>query len=63
MHAYLVATWQAYGFVHGVLNTDNTSLVGKTIDYGPYQFMEYYTPSLVANASDSSGRYAFHRQP
>ena len=61
--AELVALWQAYGFVHGVLNTDNMSILGETFDYGPYTFMDHYQPELVANGNDDEGRYAFKRQP
>ena len=61
--AYLVAQWQAYGFVHGVMNTDNISLIGETFDYGPYQLMDAYKPHTISNHSDHQGRYAFQRQP
>lgn len=61
--AELVALWQAYGFVHGVLNTDNMSIVGETFDYGPYTFMDHYQPDLVSNQNDDERRYAFNRQP
>jgi len=61
--AELVARWQAVGFVHGVLNTDNMSLMGVTIDYGPYGFMEHFDPFYVPNGSDSGGRYAYQEQP
>jgi len=61
--ARLVALWQAYGFVHGVMNTDNMSLIGETFDYGPYQFMDQYKQSTVSNRSDHQGRYAFNQQP
>ncbi|KAI9476100.1 MAG: hypothetical protein EXX96DRAFT_575770 [Benjaminiella poitrasii] len=61
--ARMVADWQAIGFNHGVLNTDNMSLLGLTMDYGPFQIMDYYDPSYVCNHSDSTGRYSFHRQP
>lgn len=61
--AYLVAQWQAYGFVHGVMNTDNMSLIGETFDYGPYQFMDEYKPHTISNHSDHQGRYAFQHQP
>lgn len=60
--ARLVAHWQAVGFSHGVLNTDNMSILGLTIDYGPYGFMEAYDPGFVCNHSDYHGRYAFDRQ-
>lgn len=61
--AALVAAWQAYGFVHGVLNTDNMSLIGETFDYGPFTFLDRYQPEHVANKNDHQGRYAFARQP
>lgn len=61
--AKLVAYWQAYGFTHGVLNTDNMSILGITFDYGPYGFMDHYQPSHVPNHSDHQGRYAFDQQP
>ena len=58
----MVASWQSVGFVHGVLNTDNMSIAGLTLDYGPFGFMERYNPDLVPNGSDDSGRYAFQSQ-
>ncbi len=61
--AGLVAAWQAYGFVHGVLNTDNMSLIGETFDYGPYTFLDHYEPDHVANKNDHEARYAFRKQP
>ncbi|XP_012412039.1 protein adenylyltransferase SelO, mitochondrial [Trichechus manatus latirostris] len=61
--ARLVAEWQCVGFCHGVLNTDNMSIVGLTIDYGPFGFLDRYDPDHVCNASDSGGRYAYGRQP
>eukprot|EP01038_Epipyxis_sp_PR26KG_P014968 gene14968-20136_t len=61
--ANLVAKWQAVGFVHGVLNTDNMSIMGLTIDYGPFGFMEYFDPEFVPNGSDNSARYSFIQQP
>lgn len=61
--ASLVALWQTYGFVHGVLNTDNMSILGETFDYGPYTFMDTYEPDHIANKNDDAGRYAFFRQP
>eukprot|EP00993_Chasmostoma_nieuportense_P005495 NODE_611_length_2024_cov_47.326832_g568_i0.p1 GENE.NODE_611_length_2024_cov_47.326832_g568_i0~~NODE_611_length_2024_cov_47.326832_g568_i0.p1 ORF type:complete len:609 (+),score=164.63 NODE_611_length_2024_cov_47.326832_g568_i0:3-1829(+) len=61
--ATLVAHWQTVGFCHGVLNTDNMSLVGLTIDYGPFGFMETYDPDYICNASDNSGRYSYKAQP
>ena len=61
--ASLIAAWQAYGFVHAVMNTDNMSLLGLTLDYGPYAFMERYKPDWTPNHTDAGGRYAFDRQP
>ena len=61
--ARLVAQWQAAGFAHGVMNTDNMSILGLTLDYGPFGFMEAYEPGFVCNHSDDGGRYAFDRQP
>ncbi len=61
--ARLIAQWQAVGFAHGVLNTDNMSIVGLTLDYGPYGFVEAYEPHFIGNHSDEWGRYAFDRQP
>jgi|TARA_B100000959_G_scaffold140791_1_gene147890 uncharacterized protein YdiU (UPF0061 family) len=61
--ACLIAKWQAYGFSHGVMNTDNMSILGETFDYGPYGFMEDYLPPYVCNHSDHQGRYAFKNQP
>lgn len=61
--ATLIAKWQAFGFAHGVLNTDNMSITGHTFDYGPYGFMENYDPHYICNHSDDQGRYAFNRQP
>ncbi|XP_037703673.1 protein adenylyltransferase SelO, mitochondrial isoform X2 [Choloepus didactylus] len=61
--AQLVAEWQCVGFCHGVLNTDNMSIVGLTLDYGPFGFLDRYDPEHVCNASDSAGRYAFSKQP
>jgi len=61
--ARLVASWQAIGFVHGVLNTDNMSILGLTLDYGPYAFLEEYDAGFIANHSDHEGRYAFDQQP
>ena len=61
--AKLVAQWQGVGFVHGVLNTDNMSILGLTIDYGPFGFMEYFDPDFIPNGSDSSGRYSYEKQP
>jgi len=61
--ATLVAQWQAVGFCHGVLNTDNMSILGLTLDYGPFQFMDAFDPGHICNHSDNEGRYAFDRQP
>jgi hypothetical protein len=60
---YLVANWQAVGWAHGVLNTDNMSILGVTMDYGPYGFMERYDPTFICNHSDHQGRYSFQHQP
>ncbi|WP_407275877.1 protein adenylyltransferase SelO [Halothiobacillus sp. DCM-1] len=61
--AHLVAGWQAVGFVHGVMNTDNTSLAGETLDYGPCAFLDAYDPRAVFSSIDRGGRYAFGNQP
>ncbi|NCT95897.1 MAG: YdiU family protein [Comamonadaceae bacterium] len=61
--AELMAQWQAVGFCHGVMNTDNMSILGLTIDYGPFQFMDAFNPAHICNHSDHGGRYAYHRQP
>lgn len=61
--AALIAGWQAIGFCHGVMNTDNMSALGLTIDYGPYGFLDAHDPNHICNHSDHSGRYAFAAQP
>ena len=61
--ARLMAQWQAVGFCHGVMNTDNMSILGLTIDYGPFQFLDAFIPGHVCNHSDTQGRYAYNRQP
>ncbi len=61
--ARLMAHWQAVGFAHGVMNTDNFSILGLTLDYGPYGFIEAYEPGFICNHTDETGRYAFDRQP
>lgn len=61
--AVMIARWQAQGFSHGVMNTDNMSILGLTIDYGPFGFLETYNPKFVCNHSDHEGRYAFEQQP
>jgi uncharacterized protein YdiU (UPF0061 family) len=61
--AMLMAEWQAVGFAHGVMNTDNFSILGLTLDYGPYGFIEAYDPGFICNHTDEGGRYAFGRQP
>jgi serine/tyrosine/threonine adenylyltransferase len=61
--ATLAAQWQAVGFCHGVMNTDNMSILGLTIDYGPFQFLDAYDPGHICNHSDTQGRYAYNRQP
>ena len=57
--AKMVALWQCYGFCHGVLNTDNMSMLGLTIDYGPYGFLEHFDPKFACNHSDDQGRYRY----
>jgi uncharacterized protein YdiU (UPF0061 family) len=61
--AELVARWLAVGFIHGVMNTDNTSISGETIDYGPCAFMDAYDPATVFSSIDEFGRYAYANQP
>jgi uncharacterized protein YdiU (UPF0061 family) len=61
--ARLVAQWMGVGFIHGVMNTDNTSVSGETIDYGPCAFMEAYDPAAVFSAIDEGGRYSYSNQP
>jgi uncharacterized protein YdiU (UPF0061 family) len=61
--ARLMAQWQAVGFSHGVMNTDNMSILGLTFDYGPFGFMESYDPGYICNHSDPRGRYAYDQQP
>ncbi|QHQ15237.1 YdiU family protein [Pectobacterium parmentieri] len=61
--ARLITHWQAVGFSHGVMNTDNMSILGLTIDYGPYGFLDAYQPDFICNHSDHRGRYAFDNQP
>ncbi len=61
--ARMVAQWQAVGFCHGVMNTDNMSILGLTLDYGPFQFLDAFNPDHICNHSDSLGRYAYNKQP
>ncbi len=61
--ALMIAQWQAVGFAHGVMNTDNMSILGQTFDYGPYGFLDDYQPGFICNHSDYQGRYAFDQQP
>ena len=61
--AKLIAQWMLLGFIHGVMNTDNTSISGETIDYGPCAFMEAYDPATVFSSIDHQGRYAYGNQP
>ncbi len=61
--AALVARWMGVGFVHGVMNTDNSSISGETIDYGPCAFLDSYDPGRTFSSIDQQGRYAFHNQP
>lgn len=60
--ATLIAQWDAVGFAHGVLNTDNMSILGLTIDYGPFGFVEAYSPHFTPNHSDDEGRYDLGNQ-
>src|SRR6056300_897561 len=59
----LIIDWQRVGFIHGVMNTDNMSLSGETIDYGPCAFLDEYNPNKVFSSIDRNGRYAFNNQP
>jgi uncharacterized protein YdiU (UPF0061 family) len=61
--AALIAGWMAVGFIHGVMNTDNTTISGETIDYGPCAFLDAYDPATVFSSIDLRGRYAFSNQP
>lgn len=61
--ARLVAQWMTFGFIHGVMNTDNMSIAGETIDYGPCAFMDAYDPATVFSSIDERGRYAYGNQP
>ena len=61
--AKLIALWQSIGFAHGVMNTDNMSVLGLTLDYGPFAFMDAYQKDFICNSSDYQGRYAFNQQP
>ena len=61
--AQLIAQWQAVGFAHGVMNTDNMSILGETLDYGPFGFLDGYHPEFICNHSDNGGRYSFKNQP
>lgn len=62
-NALMVAGWQAQGFMHGVMNTDNISIMGLTIDYGPYAFMDIFNEDHICNHTDEGGRYAYKYQP
>jgi uncharacterized protein YdiU (UPF0061 family) len=61
--AMLMVHWLRVGFVHGVMNTDNMSILGETIDYGPYGFLDTYTPNWTPNTTDQNGRYGYAQQP
>lgn len=61
--ATLMAQWQAVGFMHGVMNTDNMSILGLTLDYGPFGFMEAFDARHICNHTDSQGRYSYQMQP
>ena len=62
-HAKLVSLWQSIGFIHGVMNTDNMTISGETIDYGPCAFMDSYNPNTVFSSIDTQGRYSYKNQP
>jgi uncharacterized protein YdiU (UPF0061 family) len=59
----MIAHWQAVGFMHGVMNTDNMSILGITLDYGPFGFMEAFDPEHICNHTDQQGRYSYGNQP
>jgi len=59
----MIAQWQAVGWAHGVMNTDNMSILGLTMDYGPYGFMDAFNPGFIPNHSDHQGRYSYQNQP
>ncbi|XOV81323.1 MAG: YdiU family protein [Aestuariibacter sp.] len=61
--ADLIAKWQAFGFCHGVMNTDNMSIHGISFDFGPFAFLDQFIPDYICNHSDHGGRYAFDQQP
>lgn len=61
--AHLIAQWQAVGFMHGVMNTDNMSILGLTLDYGPFGFMEAFNGGHICNHTDQQGRYSYANQP
>ncbi|CAM3439923.1 MULTISPECIES: protein adenylyltransferase SelO [Yersinia] len=61
--ARMIASWQTVGFAHGVMNTDNMSILGITMDYGPFGFLDDYQPDYICNHTDHQGRYAFDNQP
>ncbi len=61
--ARMIALWQVFGFNHGVMNTDNMSIIGETFDYGPYAMLDRYQPDFICNHSDTTGRYRFSEQP
>ncbi len=61
--AHLVSAWMQVGFIHGVMNTDNASVLGDTIDYGPFGFLDAFIPDTVYSSIDQQGRYAYNQQP
>jgi len=61
--AKMIAQWQSVGFNHGVMNTDNMSILGDTLDFGPFGFLDNYDPEFICNHSDTNGRYSFKNQP
>jgi len=61
--ALLISKWMSHGFIHGVMNTDNMTISGETIDYGPCAFMDYYDPKTAFSSIDHNGRYSYQNQP
>ena len=61
--AEMIAQWQSIGFAHGVMNTDNMSIMSVTIDYGPFGFLDAYNPNYIPNSSDDEGMYSYKNQP
>lgn len=63
MSAHLISQWMQVGFIHGVMNTDNMSVSGETLDYGPFGFLDSFVPETVYSSIDTAGRYAYNQQP